>query len=104
MGDDLGLRDAEAVEHVEGGVFQADEAAAQGRGRRRRLKDGDIVESGVQQQQRGDRAGDTAADGGDAGPAGGCHEVPFCGVGTRARPCPGLRECAGGRASARSCQ
>ena len=80
VGDELVLADVEAVEHVEGGVFQADEAAAQRRGRRRGLEDGDVVESGVQQQQRGDRAGDTAANDGDAGlpaggrPGGGCHE------------------------------
>lgn len=74
VGDELVLRDVEAVEHVQGGMFQADEAAAQGRGRRRGLVDDDVVKSGVQQQQRGDGAGDAAADDRDAGPAGGCHE------------------------------
>nr|WP_245730143.1 hypothetical protein [Micromonospora pallida] len=118
VGDELALRDVEAVEHVERGVFQADEPAAQRGGSRRGFVDGD-VEAGPQQQQGGDGAGQAAADHGDAQPAGATggaggrsgvevHQGSLLReVGTQAQPygrARGARCARVGRATARSCE
>ncbi|GAB3147200.1 hypothetical protein GCM10027290_30100 [Micromonospora sonneratiae] len=80
VGDELALWDVEAVKHVERGVFQTDEPAAQRGGRWRGFVDGD-VEAGVQQQQGGHGAGQAAADHGDVQPA----DAAACGAGGRSR-------------------
>lgn len=47
VGDNLVLADAEAVEDVQGGVFQADQPAAARRGIGGGFIHGDLVETGV---------------------------------------------------------
>jgi hypothetical protein len=64
--DELVLVDAEPVQDVQRRMLQRDQPTAQGGGRGGGLVHGDPVEAGLQQQQRGDRAGQRTAHDGDA--------------------------------------
>jgi hypothetical protein len=65
--DVLVLRDVQAVQDIQGGVLQGQHPAGQRGDVGGGLVDGDVLEAGLQQQQRRHRPGRRPADDGDAG-------------------------------------